>query len=37
MAHPGFLRDITPLLRPGVEYDPQKAFRVVKELILPLV
>jgi predicted nucleotidyltransferase component of viral defense system len=37
MQHPGFLGDITPLLRPGIVYDARSALsRVSDELIAPL-
>ena len=37
MAHQGFQRDIVPLLRSSIEYDPQEAYRVLKDVLLPLI
>lgn len=34
MQHPGFLGDITPLLRPGIAYDPQVAFTRVSDALI---
>jgi len=34
MRHPGFVRDLTPLLSPGVDYDSQSAYSLIlKEII----
>ena len=37
MSHKAFQSDIVPLLRPDVKYDPQEAFRVLKDVLLPLI
>lgn len=34
MKHPGFLSDLTPLLRPGVAYNVTEAFRLVEKELL---
>lgn len=37
MKYPGFLSDLPPLLRPGVQYDMQEAYHVVKKELIALL
>jgi hypothetical protein len=37
MKHPGFLSDTPPLLRPGVQYDPMRAFKWITDELIPKI
>ena len=37
MRHPGFLSDISPLLRPGVQYDPNQAYQWFMTELMPKI
>jgi hypothetical protein len=37
MKHPGFLSDLPPLLRPGIQYNMQEAYLMVKKELLSLL
>ena len=35
MKHAGFLSDVSPLLRPGIHFDPNEAFEWMQEYLIP--
>ncbi len=37
MQHPGFLSDTSPILRPGIRYDPAEAFEWLVSNLIPLL
>jgi predicted nucleotidyltransferase component of viral defense system len=37
MRHPGFLSDTPPRLRPGVQYDPMRAFEWITDELIPKI